>query len=1008
MKNIPAIVLIALPLTVAAEISYTLDDKPTSYWVGGDATKPYNWDVPSNWSDNTVPVVDTWRNVHFNLSSATSVDFGAKYASDNDNAAFAIVVDKGSEQLTISQSAVDTLKLYATGDGSVARTSFVNLSSKAAIFDIKVQIYGYRHYDSGIHPGGQFNKTLEFNAGNPKFVFFSGDETMDTTVCKLGLVSNKPVEIQTCHVVKIDGSSAYMTATNITVAGELKIAGGTLNATDLATVGDGVVSLEDGARLAVSKDISGVNFSISGSVTIDNGEYEVDLSGATFAEGSCLSRTGTGTVILPSSGELPFVVARYTTNRDEGQEMTTWLGADATDPNRWDRTANWSNDVPLWNFNTSAHVWRWANFSLDKAAVIELGDKMAGKNDSASSLAPAAFGMVVQAGSKQVKLVATKGGYSERFNLWGGGSGRTSFVNYSAYPVVFDVPAGVTGSRDGASGVLPGAVYNKDFFFDTQNDGTVMTFFAGDALVGEARNTTSFKGALKADNWGKARDVSIEQDHVVVFDGSSSSLTAKNVTVGGVLRVLGGTVTVTNLVTTGAGRIVLDSAMVAVTGGLSGNIHVDGIVKIDHGEAGIDISNMTFADGAKIELVGTGTVVKDESKAYPFMDEYIKFNKSGDNSFWMNAKENWGDGVSEISADKEYFVDARTAGTTVRAKDSTDAESVFPGKSISLLGAGYNDARLMLKGDKLTVRDLYMCARSVVWLGQQSATVNADIHVMGPKSLDDSGAVRLQSEWGRTLTLNGSLYGDGAIRLVADNEKEPVGAFALAADNPDFTGPVQVYGSNTTARFSTALAFGSNPAEPVLKGLEIVKATVEFTASSDLDINQPNRGLYVTESAAIAANIDITWRGPVAFSSDDAVLVKSGTGDLSFAGKASSAGVVEVAGGNVYALGKDSAGMLSISAESAGKAYLPAVAAPTAGEIAARKFAAKDWLLVPDGSVDSTPEENLRRMTDRGWLVLKKYGLENRWVVEMGQHAVDGGVMLTVSGKIRSFAVVIR
>jgi hypothetical protein len=47
-------------------------------------------------------------------------------------------------------------------------------------------------------------------------------------------------------------------------------------------------------------------------------------------------------------------------------------------------------------------------------------------------------------------------------------------------------------------------------------------------------------------------------------------------------------------------------------------------------------------------------------------------------------------------------------------------------------------------------------------------------------------------------------------------------------------------------------------------------------------------------------------------------------------------------------------------------------------------------------------------MTDRGWQVLKKYCLENRWVVEIGQHAVDGGVMLTVSGKIRSFAVVIR
>lgn len=122
-SDIKALVLfgfcMATMAVAKAELVYTLDNQPSSTWVGGDAEKPNNWDVPANWSDNTVPIVDTWRNVHFNLSSATTVDYGSKYSSDKDNGSFSIVVDASSAPLTITQSDVP-LRWYATGRDSVA------------------------------------------------------------------------------------------------------------------------------------------------------------------------------------------------------------------------------------------------------------------------------------------------------------------------------------------------------------------------------------------------------------------------------------------------------------------------------------------------------------------------------------------------------------------------------------------------------------------------------------------------------------------------------------------------------------------------------------------------------------------------------------------------------------------------------------------------------------------------------------------------------------------------
>ena len=282
-------------------VDYTLDNgQSASTWIGGDSEKPYNWDVPANWSDNTVPVQDTWRNVHFNLDSATTIDYGSKYASDKDNGSFAIVVDANSAPLTIQQSDV-ALRWYATGKDSTARTSFVNLSQHHAIFNISVIMYGYRNYDSGIHPGGEFNKSFNYTASNPKFVFFAGDDeaaddAVNTTIFRSSFTSGKPVSVEQQHIVRLEGSSASMSApgSGVTVSGKLEVIGGSVSCAELATEGDGAIVL-DNATVTVTAGLSG-RMAFSGFVTIDHGGADIDLSESAFGDSVVLKLIGEGAV----------------------------------------------------------------------------------------------------------------------------------------------------------------------------------------------------------------------------------------------------------------------------------------------------------------------------------------------------------------------------------------------------------------------------------------------------------------------------------------------------------------------------------------------------------------------------------------------------------------------------------------------------------------------------------------------------------------------------------------
>lgn len=302
--NFLAIAAAAAATNAIAAISYTLDEgQAHSSWAGLDSDKPCNWDVPSNWSDNTVPVVDTWRNVHFNLSSATTIDYGSKYSADN--ASFSIIVDAQSAPLTITQSNVP-LRWYATGRDGVARTSFVNLSSNHAVFNISVIMYGYRNYNSGIHPGAEFNRSFEFTAVNPLFVFFAGDgeaqsDDVNTTIFRSDFTSTKPVSIEANHIVKLDGSSASMTASgnSIDVAGTLQVIGGSVTCDSL--------SVAEGGTLGGSGTINGAVSGTSGAVLDFTAKTALTFAGSADLTGFTIAASD-----LDASEA--YVVARGTTS----------------------------------------------------------------------------------------------------------------------------------------------------------------------------------------------------------------------------------------------------------------------------------------------------------------------------------------------------------------------------------------------------------------------------------------------------------------------------------------------------------------------------------------------------------------------------------------------------------------------------------------------------------------------------------------------------------------------
>lgn len=215
-----------------ATMTVTFDGQTHSTWDGEGSDDCFGTAV--NWSDDTVPVKDTWRYTHFNLSQDLVV------TNNETMSVFGVVVDEAStSQLTFrrrSDWASSGLRIWAAKDD---KTAFVNYSLVHAVFDIRFYFDAYsRKGRSGVHPGAEYLRDFDFplNENTSTLVFFSGDpdwtDYRKISVFKANLncaTSNgyNAVEIQEDHIVSLEGSSAKLECGDLTVDGRLVISNAT-------------------------------------------------------------------------------------------------------------------------------------------------------------------------------------------------------------------------------------------------------------------------------------------------------------------------------------------------------------------------------------------------------------------------------------------------------------------------------------------------------------------------------------------------------------------------------------------------------------------------------------------------------------------------------------------------------------------------------------------------------------------------------------------------------------
>ena len=406
------------------------------------------------------------------------------------------------------------------------------------------------------------------------------------------------------------------------------------------------------------------------------------------------------------------------------------------------------------------------------------------------------------------------------------------------------------------------------------------------------------------------------------------------------------------------------------------------------------VATITVLDDAEDSTLQVVTVT------YP---NYVTFTTTGigdNDTFYMNTTTKWSNNaVAQSSYD--YLV-APNAATYLRSSKPSSDVVKFNGKSLTLKGASSSkEALAMQKCTSAEFDKLVFLDYSGYRLGGNGSNSNGKTHTVKGNLVVASETVTFYSEASRIFSHeSGSISGDGALKLAMAGTTD--GIFQLYQDNSGFTGTIEVNGTGTTAKFDDADGVGGNPDVVQEKGLNIAYGTVEFTATEALIIDQPNRGLYTYVSGTISNAYDVTWMGPVGFS-NDATLTKKGDGKLILAGRSTAAGTIAVSEGAVVAANPYAAGLITVT----GTAMLPSLTL-TAEEESAKKFAAKDWLFVPDGDANKTPVENLALMTARGWMVPKNYDLASRWATTLSQVTVEGGVMLKVSGRVRGFVIIIH
>ena len=373
---------------------------------------------------------------------------------------------------------------------------------------------------------------------------------------------------------------------------------------------------------------------------------------------------------------------------------------------------------------------------------------------------------------------------------------------------------------------------------------------------------------------------------------------------------------------------------------------------------------------------------------------------------WTNP-EAWNDGGAAQSG-KHYLI----AQGRIDSTDAIDESNTFPGDSLTVCSGGI----FSMKGITHVVNNLYLGENAQVVFNNQNTAKNrgqfleGNIYVGGDTA---ASPAKIGGTETYTYRLNSTISGEGQLQ---------VGSWYRGWGEPTFNPTVEVNGDNSgfmgklTVKsdyatlpaivvFSSATAFGGNFETELTDGVKLDNATLLIT--NDLTFTALNRGFQFVNTPTIEVGEDKTFTISSKVSFDSAAFAKTGAGTLVFAGDNSAANkTITVSEGSIVAASAKAAGRMAVSAAEGASASLPSVEL-TDAEVAARKIVDKDWLFVPDGSASDTADENLARMTGRGWSVPDNYGLA-KWRTTLGQYAVDGGVMLTVSGKLPGYAVMIR
>lgn len=293
--------------------------------------------------------------------------------------------------------------------------------------------------------------------------------------------------------------------------------------------------------------------------------------------------------------------------------VVNWKGASG---GYWNNSSNWDGNN---GYIPCAEEWKNLYFDVLSPTTVNIGDKVDGATHNSQN--PGAFALIIKNNSGQVIFeygTQSDSTRAEKIQLYGTGSGTSSFVNLSDAHTIFNVIVGMHSYRDGASGINPGAEFNEEFNVGNWGASASFKFFSGDAKNGSDNiNTTIFRKEFVYKKNGAA--VVIDSNHIVKCEGANSffQATGANLTVAGKLEVDGGTVNVASLATADNGTIILKGATVNADTLPAGTTIGTGLTTLNYGDADITLGTITFADGGKLKLNGTGNVTLADGSVVP-------------------------------------------------------------------------------------------------------------------------------------------------------------------------------------------------------------------------------------------------------------------------------------------------------------------------------------------------------------------------------------------------------